>query len=74
MEANVMLRPFRNGCEWMRIRSDLSSQPRNALNTWHLPVQMAGGVVKAEAYSASKLVEKNVPATPAAPRALEPRK
>src|SRR5262245_61674216 len=74
MEADVMLRPFRNGRERTRIRTELPSQPCDAVNAWHLPVQMAGGVVEAEADPAGKLVEKNVPATPAPPRALEPRK
>src|SRR5262249_54866902 len=74
MEAAVMLRPFRDGCEWMRIRTEPPSQPCDAVNTWHLPVQMAGGVVEAEADSAGKLVEKNVPAGLAASGALEPRK
>jgi len=74
MEADVMLRPFRDGCERMRVNTEPPSQPCDAVNTWHLPVQMAGGVVEAEADPAGKLVEKNVPAAPAAPRALEPRK
>jgi hypothetical protein len=69
MEADVMLRPFRDGCERMRVNTEPPSQPCDAVNTWHLPVQMAGGVVEAEADSAGKLVEKNVPAAPAAPRA-----
>src|SRR5262249_58961068 len=45
-----------------------------AVNAWSLAVKMAGGVVEEEADPAGKLVEKNVPAAPAAPRALEPRK
>jgi len=74
MEADVMLRPFRDGWEWMRANTEPPSQPCDAVNTWHLPMQMAGGVVEAEADPAGKLVEKNVPAAPAAPRALKPRK
>jgi len=62
-----MLRPFRDIRERMRIRTELPSQPCDAVNAWHLPVQMARGVVEAEADPAGKLVEKNVPATPASP-------
>jgi hypothetical protein len=74
MEANVMLRSVGKRREWARIRTKLSSQPCDAVDARHLPVEMAGGVVEAEADSASKLVEKNVPAALAASRALEPRK
>jgi hypothetical protein len=69
MEADMMLWSFRRRCERTRIRTELPSQSCDAVNTWHLPVNMTGGVVEAEADSAGKLVEKNVPAAPAAPRA-----
>ena len=67
-----MLRPFRYGCERMQVNTEPPSQPRDAVNIWHLPVKMSRGVVETEADPAGKLVEKNIPA--AAPRALEPRK
>jgi DNA-binding transcriptional regulator/RsmH inhibitor MraZ len=67
-----MLRSVGKKPEWARIRSDLSPQPCDAVNARRLPMQMAGGVVEAEADSAGKLVEKNVPAAPAAPWTLEP--
>ena len=38
-----------------------------------LPVQVAHGAIEAQALAASQLVEKDVPAAPTAPRALEPR-
>jgi hypothetical protein len=74
METDVMLRPFWDSCERTRIRTKLSSQPCDAVNAWHLPVQMAGGVVETEADPAGKLVQKYVSAAPAARRTLKPRK
>jgi hypothetical protein len=74
VKADVMLRTLWNGSERTRIRTKLPLQPCNAVKAWHLPVQMAGGVVEAEADTAGKLGEKNVPAAPTAPRTLEPRK
>ena len=71
--TDMMLRPFRDSRERTRVRTELPSQPYDAVNAWHLPVPMPGGVVEAEADPAGEFVEENVPAALAAPRTLEPR-
>jgi hypothetical protein len=65
-------RARRQRSERPRVGTELPPQTRHAMDGGRRPVQVAAGVVEAQALPAGKLVEKDVPATPAAPT-FEPR-
>jgi hypothetical protein len=73
VEAGLMLRPFRNTRERMRIDADHSSPAHDPVNTRHLPMQVAARIVETAADPTGEGVEIEMLAAPAARRAFKPR-
>jgi hypothetical protein len=73
VEAGVMLRPFRNSRERMRIDADHPPPTHDPVNARHLPMQVTARIVETAADPTGEGVEIEMLAAPAARRAFKLR-
>jgi len=73
VEAGVMLRPFRNSRERMRIDANHPPPTHDPVNARHLSMQVTARIVETAAAPTGEGVEIKMLTTPAACRAFKPR-